>query len=321
MTDFVRDLELELLGAAHRRATRRPRPRVPWRPIVAVAAVAATIAAAVAFVSRPQSPHPLLPAKPPEKTAGFAIAAAMQARACQPVRAVGRDPAPEDVLRYLGVLHQKPHALPADVRAALPTGDDAGRFARRVGDLRVVPTSDLLTEPCGRRRLRSGACLVTLERQWACFTLGQIQAGRAFALAGRSRLIGLVPDGPRIVRVNGRRLPVHQNVVDASTALRPDDRIITLLEHRDWSVLVLNATSLTGLASATRDELELKLGVLADAGNSPRKTRTNAVYYATQAEADKAHAIAQALEIRTVAPMPKALKLNYAIVVELGRMR
>jgi hypothetical protein len=130
-----------------------------------------------------------------------------------------------------------------------------------------------------------------------------------------------VPDGTKVVGVNGRRYPALSNVVDTVVPLRPGDRVSTRLVHLDWSVLVLNATRIAGLAGATSDELERTLGVTAMRGNAQGAATSNAVYYSNAGQKSRARTVAASLDIRTVAPLPHELDRGYAITVVLGRMR
>jgi hypothetical protein len=89
MSDFVADLERELVTAARRRATRRRRvvliPRLRPATVLAVVAVAALLVAAAAVVrgledgSRPGDERPQVP---PPSGPSFALPAAPVAQPC-----------------------------------------------------------------------------------------------------------------------------------------------------------------------------------------------------------------------------------------------
>ena len=91
----------------------------------------------------------------------------------------------------------------------LPVGAVAPGSERKPQDtskLYVLPTADVRTGPiaCGPTERRGpGACLIFGDAErpgfTRCFTLAEIEAGRAFTLVDVSRkgarLLGLVPDG------------------------------------------------------------------------------------------------------------------------------
>lgn len=284
MTDFVQDLEAELLDAARRRAARRRlRPRIAWRPIaIAVAAVAALLIAALTL--RP-SEHPATP-----KPGAFVPPAATPIRACdgtkppdlpnilQPIE--GKAP-PRDlaVLRrpYQGT--DQPLARAAPLRTWLPVGELDPTAVRRgsVPASYVVPTSDLRTKPlaCGGGESRGPGVCVLLPSEYACFMLGEIRAGRAFARSG-VHLVGIVPDGVRWVRLGDMlgALAVD-NVVDQVGAAVP---LAVTFERRVPHIEILNATPYPGRAAKLADELTTLLGAHATAADGSRALAQTTVF-------------------------------------------
>jgi hypothetical protein len=250
MTDFVDDLETELLKAARRRQVRRRRftpPRVAARPALVLAAALA----AFAFVVRIGPPDPERPAT--RAPAGLPVAGV-------PTPCNGKAPvpesAPERVVRELAVL-RRPRSVADRVDVSrLPIEGFDPEGARRVGPLAVVPARGVcrrnappperIHPPRGKpktptveeaneiiARAREGACVVYREQAARCFTLGEIRAGKAFALVVErdgARIIGLVPDGTQ--RVTGSAdggalaLEVEENTVDTLLmGLKPTDEV------------------------------------------------------------------------------------------------
>ena len=218
MTDFVADLEAELLAAARRRA-HPPAAclRLPLRPIL----VAAT-ALAAALVARDPHPAPA-PDERPATARRFRRARAGRAGPLRPARCGCRARRPSRP--GSGLLARARRRMPRD-GDRLPLAIAASRRARgcrRVTGGRHVdaarrvtrtrararPTNDVRDAAARLRRRESrgpGACLVVAGAHTReslasarCFTLAEIRDGRAFAVldAGEAgaRPSALVPDG------------------------------------------------------------------------------------------------------------------------------
>ena len=302
MTDFVQDLEAELLAAARRRATgrRRPLPRIAWRPLAIAAAAVAVLAVAVLALrpsepQRPATPGAFLPVPvtpiaacdgtaPPDLPTTF--------------RAIGGAP-PSEVTRALAVL-RSPYArseqllaIAAPLDTWLPVGEHDPKAVRRasVPASYLVPTSDLRTKPlaCGGGKSRGpGVCLV-MPGRFACFTLAEIRAGRAVARNGR-HYVGIAPDGPTWVRLNASlaALAVH-NVFEQVANSEPLD---VTFAYDAPSVAVLNATHTPTLAANLADTLTSVFGTRASAGYAPIRSATTTVFFRRRQDKLLASAIA-----------------------------
>ncbi len=310
MTDFIGDLEHELLAAAHRRAARRPRPRLAWRPVIALAAAAAVAAGALAL--RPSAGEH---AAAPGPTDTLALRAPVPATTCDggaaipPASAppIPAKAAPAEVKQLLGELRRPQAAadrLPiAKLARWLPVGDydpNAVRLAPGGAvQLRIVPTNDIRTRaaPCGRGKGRGpGACLTGGGMyQAVCFTVAEIRAGRAFGLLdvtrSYARLVGLVPDGREWAWVNAagksRGLVVRGNTVEKYFRfLHPGDRLRFTLAAHPGSVAVLNATTRSGSASEAVQRLRSRLGIAATAADARRVEPGESVVYAATPESE-----------------------------------
>ena len=280
MTDFVRDLEAELLAAARRRSSRR---RLRWpaaRPIAVLAAVAAAIAA---FALVPREPDVERPA--PGSGGSFAVAAMDAPEICDPpVRLLG--PPPERTEAALPVLTRKPRPgdfLPPAVADApstwLPVNDWSGssrQLEGMSGSIVVLGTNDVRDRPssCGKtgRSRGPGACLVASagepERvRLRCFTLGEIRAGRAFA-ALDGRLLGLVPVGVTAVDVTRdgttQRIPVLGNALQREVpGLRAGDEIrVRLLERRPTVIVAGEGEHAEEIAARLRARLDADVTIM-----------------------------------------------------------
>jgi hypothetical protein len=342
MTDFVSQLEAELLAAAHRRAKaprRLPRPRL--RPILGVATVAAALVALFALVPRPE-PKPERPAASP---AAFSLPVASPATRCAVGAEPTGDPAPTAVERHITLLRRMPGGkdrLPrlTELGTWLPVGAFAAgseRSPHGTSKLFVLPTADVRTGPlaCGPTTSRGpGACLVFGEPRFThCFTIAEIEAGRAFTLVDVSsdgaRLLGLVPDRAAQVDLSNRgvhaRLPVRENAVeDFIQGLTAADRITLKLDPRKPTVLVLNQTTTPGLASQAAMEVR-ELGVDAAADTSPPTRQETVVQVARPGAEPLARRVAALLggRVESAAEPPPGLPFEPDVVVRLGtdRMR
>lgn len=351
MTDFVTQLEAELLAAAHRRAANRRRrlPRLSPRPILAVASLAAALAAVVLLVARP-APAPGPPAA--RQAAAFTIPVADRAAPCDArTPEVTQEPAPKTVFDAIGLLRTNGagERLQPTLRGEwfrpfgtwLPAGAIVPRSERQPQDtskLYVLPTADVRSGPiaCGPTEPRGpGACLIyggvsgdpAFTR---CFTLDEVKAGRAFTLVDVSsegaRMVGLVPDGAAQVDfANGGAhalLPVRENVVvQYVQGLTAADQVTTRLETRKPLVLVINETDIPGLATTTADAVR-KLGIAARADAArPTARRQTVVGVARPGAEPLADRVAKLLGAH-VEPVEKP-SVDADVVVLLGsdRMR
>ena len=283
MTDFVDDLERELLAAARRRTAgirhRRSfaRGRL-WRGGALIVGMAAAVAL-IALVVRP-APDPETPATP---STGHLPAAALPTQ-CRGTMMVTSTPTPDSVLDALTVLRRQPRtrdALPVGTLGWLPVGSYAPDGARRVGDVLVVPTADVRerSSRCGDSSTRGpGACLVSEQPvSGRCFTLDEILAGRAFELDG-NWLTGLVPDSWGQVEFGVRgtrtRLPASENLVrDEFGGLRPGDAFTVTPIAALPKVLVINETKIEGLAAMVGDELRAETNATVEVDRSTTTTR------------------------------------------------
>ncbi len=316
MTDFVQELETELLAAARRRATRRRSlPRIAWRPI-AIAAAAVALLAAVVLTVRPAGEQPATP-----KPGGFVPPVAAPIRACDgtpPPQVATTYPAiagaaPDAVSRALSVL-RRPYQpsdelamTAAPLQTWLPVGDYDPKAVRRasVPATYLVPTSDLRTKPlaCGGGTSRGpGACLV-MPADSACFTLAEIREGRAIAINGRD-LIGIAPDGVRWVRLSASIGALSVDNVFRQS--RTGEPLNIVFEHDRPRVVVLNATDTPTQASRLAKTLTRVFGTDASAGNAPHKAATTTVFQRRGQDIVLAGAIACYLGASTTGPMSAA---------------
>jgi len=302
MTDFVQDLEAELLAAARRRATgRRPLPRIAWRPIAIALAVAALLATA-ALALRPAAEQPATP-----KPGAFVPLTATPIQACDgtppprlPVtfRGIGGAP-PDAATKALAVL-RRPYepsdqllAIAAPLDTWLPVGEYDARAVRRgsIPATYLVPTSDLRTKPraCGGGESRGpGVCLV-MPGKFACFTLAEIREGRALARNGRS-YVGIAPDGPTWVRINASLGALAVDNLFEQTANSEPPKLV--FEHDTPRVVVLNATRTPRLAVRLASTLTRVFGRQAGAGDAPRMLPTTTVFTRRRRDGLLASAIA-----------------------------
>jgi LytR cell envelope-related transcriptional attenuator len=319
MTDFVHDLEVELLAAARRRATgRRPLPRITWRPVVAVLAIAALAVAAFATL-RPAEP------REPSKPGAFVPLTPTPIQACDgttppqlPVtfRAIGGAP-PNEVTKALAVL-RRPYepgdqllAIAAPLDTWLPVGEYDPKAVRRasVPASYLVPTSDLRTKPhaCGGGESRGpGVCLV-MPGTFACFTLAEIREGRALARNGRT-YVGIVPDGPTWVRINASLGALAVDNVFEQTANSEPPKLV--FEHDTPRVAVLNATRTPRLAIRLASTLTRVFGRQASAGDASQRSETTIVFTRRQRDDLLASAIACYLGASATGDMNGANWLN-----------
>ena len=341
MTDFVQDLEAELLAAARRRAARRPRPRIAWRgPAVAVA-VAAVLVAAVLTLRPSEAPPSGTP-----RPGAFAVPVAPPIRACDGTPpspglttfpAVPGVPPPDALSRQLSVLRRsynggdqlRVSAPPP--QTWLPVGGFDPSAVRRAGAplLYLVPTSDLRTKPlaCGGGEARGpGACLVA-PANWACFTPADIREGRAFMRVGQ-HLAGVVPDGVRWVRLTQNNRVVGALATDNVVDQLGDGAPLKVAFERDVPrVQILNASRSEGRAARLADELEPLLGARPAADNAKRGFAQTTVFAIRGEDFPLANAIAHRIGAASGGNTASVLQRRFAtpedaLVVVLGhRMR
>jgi hypothetical protein len=190
---------------------------------------------------------------------GFLLRPAPTAAGCTPPVDLPDVAAPAAVRRDIGVLRRArraPDGLPVLNRPDHRGSADSGwlplhsldwRGVRRADALvAVVPSAQVLRldvprvgVDCGARiaaPTAAGACVVVGRPAGGpfavrCWTLDQIDAGRAVALAG-GRLVGLIPSRARALEISfgaGRSLsiPTGDGVIDRVTGLRVGTRLVT----------------------------------------------------------------------------------------------
>jgi hypothetical protein len=221
MTDFIADLETELVAAARRRATRRHVPRL--RLVPAIAAVAAIALFVLAVARLGGSPGPA--DEPPVPTLGEAVVVKLPAATPMVVATCSRDSgwsayAPGDA--PLGIFarpRSDGDALPRGTEA-LPAGFADGKAARRtgLGDVWLVPAFGV-GEPCGQASDASaaGTCLVVGDAPplAGCFSEADIADGRAIMFVSSGHVAGIAPDDVQAAEVNGVIVPVRDNAYEA----------------------------------------------------------------------------------------------------------
>ena len=249
MSDFVADLERELVAAARRRATRRRVVLVPrLRPatVLAVVAVVAMLVVAAAVVrglqdgSRPGDERPQVP--PPSGPA-FALPAAPVAEPCPGVEQREED----DVIQHPLSIFARPRTA-ADAVPAL-AGADSFAWIRagtihRVGARRAAPDrfdAEVYLVPAaeprrggacdGHREAMLAVCLVAVGEETfvRCFSELEVEGGRAVAVTPAGVAYGVVPD--RVERVTlgapGETVSanVHDNAFEVPIAAKAGDQV------------------------------------------------------------------------------------------------
>jgi hypothetical protein len=330
MTDFVQDLEAELLSAARRRAAAGPGGRaraairaaaggVATRRVagaVTVLALAALVVAALATLRPSERLRPVTP-----KPGAFVPLTPTPIQACDGTRPpqlpatfppVGGAP-PDEVTRALAVLRRRYEAgdqllaIAAPLDTWLPVGEHDPKAVRRasVPATYLVPTSDLRTKPlaCGGGESRGpGACLV-MPGRFACFTLAEIREGRALARNGRT-LIGIAPDGVRWVRLSASLGALAVDNVFEQTA--DGEPLNVVFEHDARRVEVLNASHTPRQATRLASTLTRVFGTRASASVAPRTFKTSIVLARHQKDGLLASAIACYVGASATGPMSAA---------------
>jgi LytR cell envelope-related transcriptional attenuator len=263
VTDFIAELEAELVDAARRRGARRPLPRVRPGLVVRVALAVAVVAAligAVALLGRPGTGRDHGAAPPAGHglpVPGSVAAGGQLLHACgAQARSLPVGDVPAVLMRQLAVLRRpqtEADPLPEvpDISRWLPVGAYDPSAVRRLGPLTgaptrpvyIVPTSDLRNGPmaCGRTgSIGPGACLVAGAASspvlYGCFRAADVLAGRAAireAGGPGARLHVLTPDGTLSVGVEqGTRhwsVGVGGNLAQRYLPLRPQGVRLTLV--------------------------------------------------------------------------------------------
>lgn len=252
MSDFIADLERELVAAARRRATGRRRvvvrPRLRPATVAAVVALAALLFAALVVVrglddgTRPGDERPSVP---PQRGVTLALPAAEAARPCPGTRQrVMAGGAPEGVgLSVYKRPQTEDDALPslpgADSYSWVPLGTihpDTSRLAapgRFDIELRVVAGAEPRHGGSCEGELVAdlGVCLVVGHGRPSvkCFPNADVEAGRALAVTGSGVVHGIVPDGIASVTLRwdggAHTVAVRDNVVEARLPLEAGDTV------------------------------------------------------------------------------------------------
>ena len=232
MTDFIPQLEAELLEAARRRSERGQRrlrwtPRRPRLSPVATAAALALVAIGVVFaVQALDRPGPADEIAAPQGGAPLTLAAAAPAVAC----AGGEPNAVEDVpdigLSVFARQPTEPESAPSlswiPAETAYPKGTrevGPGHFAAKV---RLIPVAGLRESCQAPRGDADGVCLIAGARDatFRCFSTEEIDRGAAIVLTGRALAHGIVPDGVGRVRVEWDGGAVGAETMDNAYELR-----------------------------------------------------------------------------------------------------
>jgi hypothetical protein len=250
MSDFIADLERELVLAARRRATRRRRaflvPRLRPATVLTVVAIAAVLVAMAAVVrgledgSRPGDERPQVP--PPSGPA-FALPAAPAAQPCPGAdqrEVAGGVQHPFSIFdRPRTAADAVPELAGADSFAWIPAGTihrvDSRRAAPGQFDAEVylVPGAEpRLGGSCdGELQAEMTVCLVAVDEQTfvRCFSELEVESGRSVAVTPAGIAYGVVPD--RVERVTLRAsgetvtADVHDNAFAVPIAAKAGDEV------------------------------------------------------------------------------------------------
>ena len=253
MSDFIGDLERELVAAARRRAARRRRvvllPRLRPATVLAIVALAALAVAAVAVVRELEgSPRPAdeRPGPPPASGVALALPGAEAARDCpgydQRVEAGDLPRSHSFPLRVFTRPRARGDALPPST--GVPTGTIFPDGARRAGaedfaaDVHVVP----IAEPregggCdGELQAALGVCLVA-DAVVRCFTDAEVAAGRALAVTSPGVVHGIAPDGVGRVTLHAGgeafATDVQDNAYEISAPVEAGEHVRLALERTE----------------------------------------------------------------------------------------
>jgi hypothetical protein len=249
MSDFIGDLERELVAAARRRATRRrrvmPLPRLRPATVLAFVALVALAVALVAVVRElERGPQPA--GEPPGPGVVVPLPGAEPARACpgydQRVETGDVPRSQSFPLRVFTRPRARGDALPPST--GVPTGTIYPDGARRAGaehfaaDVHLVP----IAEPregggCdGELQAQLGVCLVA-DAVVRCFSDEEVAAGRAVAVTSPGVVHGIAPDGVGRVtlHVGGETATadVHDNAYEISAPAAVGERVRLVLERTE----------------------------------------------------------------------------------------
>jgi hypothetical protein len=219
MTDFIADLEAELVDAARRRARRGRVPRPRLVPVVAVIVIALVAVAALAAVrafdrSRAADDRPVPPSDGVVVTLPAPVDSGLDnscGRDAPNGYAPGRDDLPVAVFARPSVpadrLPWGPGSLPADY-----VDETSLRSTGGPSVMRVAGVGDTCAE---REALDRGVCVIVGSEFTAarCFTDADVVAGRAVVGVPGS-VSGIVPDGIGSVRLTSDGRSVTAPVVD-----------------------------------------------------------------------------------------------------------
>ncbi len=257
MSDFIAELEAELVDAARRRATRRRYvvrvPRLRPATVLAVVALAALAVALVAVVrglddgSRAGDERPSVPGPGVVLT----LPAAEAARPCPGVEQLerARKPPQSSLLRVFTRPQTKEDAVPpldgVDSFTWIPAGMIFRDASRRPApehfdaELYLVPIGEPRHggECDGALGAVFGACLVVAsgEPVVKCFDEYDLDAGRVLALTSRGVVHGIAPDGVGRVTLHGGgetvSAEVHENAYEIRAPVAAGDEIRLELER------------------------------------------------------------------------------------------
>jgi hypothetical protein len=247
MSDFISDLERELVGAARRRATGRRLfvPRLRPAAVLTVVVLAALTIAGIAVVrglddgSRTGDERPQVPPPP----GAFALPAAPAAQPCPGVEQremAGGVQHPLSVFARPGTAADAvPPLAGADSYAWIPAGTihrvDARRAAPEQFDAEVylVPAAEPRRGGAcdGHKEAVLAVCLVAVagETVVRCFSEDEIEGGRAVAVTSAGVAYGVVPDRVERVTLEGGgetvSATVHDNAFEMPIAAKAGDDV------------------------------------------------------------------------------------------------
>jgi hypothetical protein len=241
VTDFIKELEAELLDAARRRAAtgrRRWRPAARPRRLVAVALAAAGVLVIVVAVRAFDGPRDDRAVAPPAEGVEVILPAAVPATACEE-REQRVETHAESPLSVFARPRTADDALPRPGGNWLPAVIIRPGDSRRAGDAHLVVADGLRTDGAcvssAMHRDGSGVCVV-VDDLVRCFDDATIAAGRAVALTGDGRVHGIVPDGVRRLKLEWdggtADADVTDNVYEASApGLSEGDAVRVLVQR------------------------------------------------------------------------------------------
>jgi LytR cell envelope-related transcriptional attenuator len=252
MTDFISELEAELVAAARRRAAapqrRRARVRLPRlrpAPVAAAAGIAAIAAAAVLVVASIDADRPGDERAVPPSTTGpqLILPAASPVVNCElRDQQAATGGVPDPLLSVFARKRVAADALPSIPGHWFPATTIHPGESRRVGDLWLVPADGIRADgacvPPAQHRDGSGLCLMASRTDVVvrCFDDATIAAGRAVALTGPDRVDGIAPDGVKHLKLEwsggAADADVTDNVYEARTpGLKEGDAVRVVVQR------------------------------------------------------------------------------------------